>query len=67
MANAKRLSDEVDYDSIFDPNLTVEEYIQKLDKLLREYRKNLIERRTIIRQKTQEFREKIRVLDVRER
>jgi len=67
MVNAKKLSDEIDYDSIFDPDLTIEEYNEKLDKLLREYGKNLIERRTIIRQKSQEFREKIRTRDTRER
>ena len=67
MANTKKLSDEINYDSIFDPDLTIEEYNQKLDELLREYGKNLIERRTIIRQKSQEFREKIRTRDSRER
>ena len=67
MENAKKSSDEIDYESIFDPDLTLEEYNQKLDELLREYGKNLIERRTIIRQKSQEFREKIRTRDSRER
>ena len=67
MANGKKSSYEIDYDSIFDPDLTIEEYNEKLDKLLREYGKNLIERRTIIRQKSQEFREKIRTRDTRER
>ena len=67
MENAKKSSDVIDYESIFDPNLTIEEYNQKLDELLREYGKNLIERRTIIRQKSQEFREKVRTRDSRER
>lgn len=67
MANGKKSSYEIDYDSIFDPDLTIEEYNQKLDELLREYGKNLIERRTIIRQKSQEFREKIRTRDSRKR
>ena len=67
MANGKKSSYEIDYDSIFDPDLTIEEYNQKLDELLREYGKTLIERRTIIRQKSQEFREKIRTRDSRKR
>ena len=37
--NKKRLDDKIDYDSIFDPNLSEEEYTEKLDKLLREYGK----------------------------
>ena len=67
MINGKKYSDEIDYDSIFDPDLTIEDYNQKLDELLRGYGKTLIERRTIIRQKSQEFREKIRTRDTRER
>ena len=67
MENAKKSSDEIDYDSVFDPDLTLEEYNQKLDELLREYGKTLIERRTIIRQKSQEFKEKIRTRDSRKR
>jgi len=67
MANGKKSSYEIDYDSIFDPDLTIEEYNQKLDELLREYGKTLIERRTIIRQKSQEFKEKIRTRDSRKR
>ena len=67
MENAKKSSDETDYDSIFDPDLTIEEYNQKLDELLREYGKTLIERRTLIRQKSQEFRERIRTCDSRKR
>ena len=63
----KRLNDKIDYDSVFDPNLSEEEYSEKLDKLLREYGKNLVERRTIIRQKLQGFREKTRKTDSRER
>lgn len=67
MENAKKSSDVIDYESIFDPDLTIEEYNQKLDELLRQYGKTLIERRTIIRQKSQEFREKIRTRDSRKR
>ena len=67
MPNGKRLNDKIDYESIFDPNLTIEEYTEKLDNLLKEYGKNLVERRTIIRQKIQEFKEKVRTRDSRER
>ena len=67
MENGKKSSYEIDYDSIFDPDLTIEEYNQKLDELLRGYGKTLIERRTIIRQKSQEFREKVRTRDSRKR
>ena len=57
----------IDYDSILDTNLSVEEYTEKLDDLLKKNRVGIVERRKIIRQKVQEFREIKRVRDVRDR
>ena len=57
----------IDYDSILDTSLSVEEYTEKLDELLKQNRIGIVERRKIIRQKVQEFRELIRVRDVRDR
>jgi len=57
----------IDYDSVLDTNLSVEEYTEKLDDMLKKNRVGIVERRKIIRQKVQEFREMKRVRDVRER
>jgi len=57
----------IDYDSILDTSLSVEEYSEKLDELLKKNRVGIVERRKIIRQKVQEFRELTRKRDVRDR
>ena len=57
----------IDYDSILDTSLSVEEYSEKLDDLLKKNRVGIVERRKIIRQKVQEFRELTRKRDVRDR
>jgi len=57
----------IDYDSILDTSLSVEEYTEKLDDLLKKNRVGIVERRKIIRQKVQEFRELTRKRDVRDR
>ena len=57
----------IDYDSVYDENLSVEEYTEKLDDMLKKNRVGIVERRKIIRQKVQEFREKTRKRDVRHR
>lgn len=57
----------IDYDSIYDSNLSVEEYTEKLDDLLKKNQIGIVERRKIIRQKVQEFRELTRKKDVRHR
>ena len=57
----------IDYDSVLDTNLSVEEYTEKLDDMLKKNRVGIVERRKIIRQKVQEFRELIRKRDVRDR
>ena len=67
MPEEKKLSDYVDYDAVFDPNLTVEEYTEKLDEALIEAGVGMVERRMIIRQKVQEFRDKVRTTDIRKR
>ncbi len=57
----------IDYDSVLDTNLSVEEYTEKLDDMLKKNRVGIVERRKIIRQKVQEFRELTRKKDVRHR
>ena len=57
----------IDYDSVLDTNLSVDEYTERLDEMLKKNRVGIVERRKIIRQKVQEFREMKRVRDVRER
>jgi len=57
----------IDYDSLLDTNLSVDDYTEKLDDMLKKNRVGIVERRKIIRQKVQEFREMKRVRDVRER
>ena len=57
----------IDYDSVFDTNLSVDEYTEKLDEMLKKNRVGIVERRKIIRQKVQEFKDAKRVRDVRER
>ncbi len=47
----------IDYDAVFDPSLSVDEYSEKLDDMLKKNRVGIVERRKIIRQKVQEFRE----------
>ena len=48
----------IDYDSIFDLELSVNEYTEKLDELLKKSRLSIIEKRTLLRQKVQEFKDK---------
>ncbi|MBN1803505.1 MAG: hypothetical protein JW891_18490 [Candidatus Lokiarchaeota archaeon] len=57
----------IDYDSVMDKNLTLEEFTEKLEDLLRKNRIGIVERRKIIRQKQQEFRELVRIRDIRKR
>ena len=57
----------IDYDSVFDTKLSVDEYTEKLDDMLKKNRVGIVERRKIIRQKVQEFRELTRKKDVRHR
>ena len=67
MPEEKKLSDHINYESIFDLKLSVEQYTEKLEELLKEAHVGVVERKSIIRQKVQEFREKIRTKDVRKR
>lgn len=55
----------IDYESIFDETLTLEEYKDELRALLREHGVGIVERRKIIRQKAQEFRDRTRRRDMR--
>ncbi len=54
-----KLSDKVDYDSVFNLELSVEEYMEQLDTLLKQNRVSIVERRKILRQKSQEFKDKM--------
>ncbi len=63
----KGISQHIDYESVFDPDVNVEEYLENLENLLRRARVSIIERRTIMRQKAKEFRERTRKRDVRNR
>ncbi|MBN1803537.1 MAG: hypothetical protein JW891_18650 [Candidatus Lokiarchaeota archaeon] len=45
----------IDYDSVMDKNLTLEEFTEKLEDLLRKNKVGIVERRKIIRQEQQEF------------
>ncbi|MBN1803540.1 MAG: hypothetical protein JW891_18665 [Candidatus Lokiarchaeota archaeon] len=47
----------IDYDSVTDKNLTLEEFAEKLEDLLRKNRIGIVKRRNIVRQKTQEFKD----------
>ncbi|TXT63757.1 MAG: hypothetical protein BAJALOKI1v1_670007 [Promethearchaeota archaeon] len=53
-----KLQDSIDYKSILDLEITVDEYRDKLDDLLKQNRIGIAERRKILRQKTQEFKDK---------
>ncbi len=57
----------IDYDSIMNKDLSLEEFTDKLEDLLRKNKVGIIERRKIIRQKTQEFKDLTRTRDVRNR
>ena len=52
--------DNIPYDTIMDLNLSVDEYSEKLEVLLRENRISIVERRKITRQKVQEFKDEKR-------
>lgn len=52
--------DNIPYDTIMDLNLSVDEYSEKLEALLRENRVSIVERRKITRQKVQEFKDEKR-------
>lgn len=52
------MGENIDFDSIFDLELSVNEYTEKLDELLKKSRLSIIEKRTLLRQKVQEFKDK---------
>lgn len=55
----------IDFESIFEKDLSLEEYKDKLRALLRENGVGIVDRRKIIRQKVQEFRDRTRRRDMR--
>ena len=52
------MQEKIDYNSVIDLNLSVDDFMEKLDDLLKHNRISFVERRTILRQKTQEFKDK---------
>ncbi|MBD3254350.1 MAG: hypothetical protein GF383_04615 [Candidatus Lokiarchaeota archaeon] len=69
MSMDKKLSKTIDYESIFDIELSIEEYSEKLEDLLKHSRIGIVEQRKILRQKVQEFKDKKKrhLADVRKR
>jgi hypothetical protein len=64
--NRSKMSEKnIDFESIFDKDLSLEEYKDKLRALLRENGVGIVDRRKIIRQKVQEFRDRTRRRDMR--
>lgn len=57
MSDDEKLSEKVDFDSIFDLELDVKEYTEKLEELLNGYHLGMVERMKIIRQKIQAFKD----------
>ena len=53
----ENLGGAIDYDSIWDLCLEVSDYQEKLEELLKTSRIRLVEKRKLIRQKVQEFKD----------
>lgn len=60
MSDDEKLAEKIDFDSIFDLNLTIEEYSEKLQEILDNSRLGIVERRKLLRQKIQEFKDEKR-------
>jgi len=64
--NISKMSEKnIDFESIFDKDLSLEDYKDKLRALLREHGVGIVDRRKIMRQKVQEFRDRTRRRDMR--
>jgi hypothetical protein len=60
ISDEEKLAQKVDFDSIFDLNLSVEEYSEKLQDLLDNSGLGIVEKRKQFRQKVQEFKDEKR-------
>ena len=60
MSEDEKLAEKIDFDSIFDLNLSIEEYSEKLQELLDKSGVGIVEKRKLFRQKTQEFKDEKR-------
>ena len=60
MSEDEKLAEKIDFNSIFDLKLSVEEYIEKLQELLDNSGLGIVEKRKLFRQKTQEFKDEKR-------
>ena len=60
MSDDEKLAETIDFDSIFDLNLSVEEYTEKLQNLLDESQVGIVQKRKLLRQKVQEFKDEKR-------
>ena len=60
MSEDEKLAEKIDFDSIFDLKLSIEEYSEKLQELLDKSELGIVEKRKLFRQKTQEFKDEKR-------
>ena len=60
ISDEEKLAQKVDFDSIFDLNLSVDEYSEKLQDLLDNSGLGIVEKRKQFRQKVQEFKDEKR-------
>ena len=60
ISDEEKLAQMVDYDSIFDLTLSVDEYSEKLQELLDNSGLGIVEKRKQFRQKVQEFKDEKR-------
>ncbi|TFG01996.1 MAG: hypothetical protein EU542_05925 [Promethearchaeota archaeon] len=60
MSEDEKLAQKIDFDSIYDLKLTVEEYAEKLQDLLDSSGIGIVEKRKLLRQKIQEFKDEKR-------
>jgi len=60
MSDEEKLAQKVDFNSIFDLTLSVDEYTEKLNDLLDTSGLGIVEKRKLFRQKVQEFKDEKR-------
>ena len=60
MSDEEKLAQKVDFNSIFDLSLSVDEYTEKLNDLLDTSGLGIVEKRKLFRQKVQEFKDEKR-------
>ena len=60
MSDEEKLAQKVDFNSIFDLTLSVDDYTEKLNELLDTSGLGIVEKRKLFRQKVQEFKDEKR-------